>query len=108
MLIIVPQHQFASLEKFIDGCNNYFSIFFDNHSSRKDEPFYTRFREANPVLASELESNMTLDKYNDWTVEWEKRFPWDKLWEAYKIMSNLIHVGDPYVQGADDDGFLTR
>jgi hypothetical protein len=109
-LKIVPQLQFASLEDFIENNNNFWGyMILDGIRSREEEPFYQRFVGAAPELAMELRQTMTMDRYKAGiALPWKERLPWDKLWEAYKIMSNLVYAGDPGVKGEDDANVLTR
>jgi hypothetical protein len=114
--VIVHQHQFSSLEDFIENNNNFYAhMSVDSACSRidgevNDWPCYDRFVQLAPDLAAELREGMTRENYGRATrggEDWEKVFPWDKLWEAYKIMSELVYVGDPYVRGKDHLNFLT-
>ncbi len=109
---IVPQQQFDSLGDFIENSNNFHGyLIFDGARSREHEPFYQRFAEAAPELAAELRKEMTMRNRARAMVygePWDKVFPWEKLWEAYKLMSNLVYVGDPWVKDEDDAGFLIR
>ena len=104
---IVPQVKFDTLEDFINGNNNFWNMFAVSHRSRADEPFYKRFREIAPDLAARLEREVHLswEDRSKKSLPWEKQYPWDKMWEAYKIMSNLVCLGDPYVH-EDSHGFL--
>ncbi|MBW2973924.1 hypothetical protein KY346_06050 [Candidatus Woesearchaeota archaeon] len=114
---IVPQRQFASLDDFIEGNNNFYArLVVDSANSYvKPErvhlwPCYTRFAQIAPELALELKQVMTMQNYGRATQgePWKEVFPWDKVWEAYKIMSTLVYLGDPYVEGIDDFSFLIR
>ena len=104
----VPQVQFATLEEFIEGSNNFFSTFLNNHRSRRNHPFYQRFRSLYPELCSFLEQEITIKNYNKPRIPIEKKWPWEKLWEAYSLMSELIYLGDPGVIDKDHRTFLLR
>ncbi|VVB78235.1 Uncharacterised protein [uncultured archaeon] len=106
----VPQFEFKSLEHFIEENNNFYaSMILDGNRSRENEQFYQRFSKVAPKLAEELKQSMTMEnRGKGMALPWEKVFPWDKLWEAYKIMSSLVYIGDLYVKGENDYCFLTR
>lgn len=105
---IVPQDQFVSLEEFINRNNNFYAKLMDSRRGEKNQPYQQRFRKIAPELSKELDGSMTLSQYQQGAIPWEERFPWDKVWEAYKIMSNLVYLGDEDVQGESDRFFLTR
>ena len=113
---IVPQRQFASLRDFIDRNNNFYGrIVVDSACSMitdervGDWPCYTRFVEIAPELALELRQEMTMQNYGRAHREpWEDIFPWTKVWEAYKIISGLVYLGDPLVEGENHYNFLTE
>lgn len=112
---IVSQHQFASLDDFIKNNNNFYArLVVDSACTkigRDDWPVYERFNHDFPELAAELREKMTMLNYRDAMGSdetWREIFPWDKLWEAYKIMSNLVYLDDPEVKGENDSDFLTR
>ena len=108
---------FENVNQFIGelesgGCNNYLVKFFipedEEENTARDWPVYKRFKEAHPELEAELREKVTLRQYNQGSIPWEERFPWDKLFEAYKIMSDLVLIGDLRVQGKNDWSYLTR
>jgi hypothetical protein len=114
--IIVPQLQFASLDDFIEHNNNFYArLVVDSRNSYVKTdlhlwPCYTRFAQKSPELASELRREMTMQNYGRATrgEPWKNVFPWVKVWEAYKIISTFVYLGDPYVEGIDDSHFLVR
>lgn len=104
--VIVHQVQFASLEEFIEGNNNFFSMFFDNHRSKRNYPFYQRFKQQHPELCNFLESEVTITRYRRWSIPLIEKFPWEKLWEAYKLMSKLVYLGDLGVRDMNHKSYL--
>jgi hypothetical protein len=114
--VIVPQRQFASLEDFIENSNNFYAHLVVDCArpriGRKDRvwPCYERFNQSAPELAAELRKEMTMQNYGRARrgEPWEKVFPWEKVWMAYKIMSNLVYIDDPSVEGKDDCVYLIR
>ena len=114
---IVLQIQFASLEDFIDGNNNFYAhMIVDSACSMiideriGDWPCYGRFAKIAPELALELKQEMIMQNYGRATYgePWEDVFPWAKLWGAYKIISTLVYLGDPFVEGENHHNFLIQ
>lgn len=104
----VPQVQFATLESFIEGGDNFFSTFLNNHRSRQHLPFYQRFKQMHPELCELLEREITIRRYNRGSIPWREKWPWEKLWEAYKLMSELVYLGDPGVEDMNQRTYLAR
>ena len=112
--ITVPQIQFTR-EEFVKKSNN-FHVYFIRiknalyGNSYSSNPVYKRFQRHCPDLDRLLVRHVTLmDKQTD--IPRKERFNWDKLFEAYCAMSELVCEDDPDVRKADgtfDNEYLTR
>jgi len=91
---IVSQHKFETLEDFVKHEGNFHIFFVDNPSMARDvwrnKPVFLRFREQNQSMETEL-TKVTTEARN--TPPYNK-LPYEKLYEAYQIMGNLVYVGD--------------
>ncbi len=95
---IVPQIEFASLEDFVNGSNNFHRYFIGNttpgpieHNPYRNKNVFKRFKEEAP----ELEKCLTVKITNIWVRKSQEDWPSEQLFEAYKIMSQLVYKGDP-------------
>lgn len=102
---LVPIRQFSSLDDFIENNNNFWAHMMPDSANSKIGwwPCYKRFEKIAPELAAELRREHTFLKC---TGENEKNIPWDKLWKAYKIMSQLVYEKDPYTGGEYNFNYL--
>ncbi len=88
---VIPQKQFDTLDEFIDGCNNYAMLFqIGGEDYRETTPAYDRFKEQNLEFDSKLKQRM-----NEINID-NPKIPWDKLWDSYKLMSQLVYEDDPF------------
>lgn len=88
---IVPQKQFESLEDFTDGQNNYYAHFLKGDSwgeTRRERPHFQRFQNLHPELEGEV-TRATGEARSK-----SGRLPYERLFEAYKIMSQLVYADD--------------
>lgn len=96
---IAEQIEFESLDAFINGRNNFHFHFLDcwlSNTCYRIRPHFKRFQEQYP----EIEESVTrltgeADKENS-------VLPHEQLWEAYKLMSKLVFLEDPYVMLKDN------
>jgi hypothetical protein len=108
---IAPQVEYKTLEEFIERSNNFYLFFLPDcwtaqECYRKKEAFL-RFQQSNPEMDKEI-SGATMHAVR---VAPEKPdLPWEKLFEAYKKMSQLVFVDDEWVMrdGKPDDWYLCR
>ncbi len=103
-LRIAPQVEFNSLYAFVEGSNNFQLHFFPNSSHGtvyRNRSVFLRFQKANPNMEKEISEAVPNPK---------EEFPWRKLFEAYKLMSQLVFVDDPAVMrdGQPDRYYLVR
>ncbi|MAG78198.1 hypothetical protein CL616_02410 [archaeon] len=108
---IAPQREYETLKDFVDGQNNFYVYFREDQWAQRVyrcRPHFLRFQEANPEIEEELTA-LTAPAIGSRFVNWDI-LPYEKLWEAYKIMSKLVYVDDPYVmrEGQPDAWFLCR
>ena len=92
---IVEQRQFASLEEFIEGQNNYYARFLEGNpwgESRRRHPYFQRFQELYPTLEQEV-TRKTIEARAT-----RSRLPYEKLFETYKLMSVLVYAEDDGVK----------
>jgi len=107
---IAPQKEYKTLEDFIREQNNFYLYFLDdcfigNEVYRAQLPF-KRFQEQNP----EMERDVTKATVQSKRSKQRQELPYEKLWEAYKIMSKLVYVDDEHVMhdGQPDSWYLCR
>ena len=96
MANIVQQIQFATLEDFIKGQNNYYAHFWTGNSwaeSRRIRPHFRSFQESHP----EMEADLTKKVTEACTSEPPKRIPYEELFESYKLMSEFVFDDNPAV-----------
>jgi len=90
----IPQIQFGSLEEFIEKRNNFDSFFRRTpwgEQVYRCRPHFERFRQAYPELEKDISDENTAAYLAG------ERHPYEKLWEAYKLMSEFVYVGDEAV-----------
>ena len=91
----VKQPEFKSLEEFITGNNNFYMFFIRQSyggESRREQPVYTRFLEKYPEFAQQVFEKASLAW--DERHEWYERLPWEDMYEAYKLMAELVFEED--------------
>jgi hypothetical protein len=100
----IPQLSFGTLEEFIGGNNNFWHYFnlesFLGEAYRKNSVFQ-RFYKQNQAFADALLEKTTLMYRKNYSVPssiipWERTLPWDELYMAYVLMSELVDESDPY------------
>tara|TARA_Y100000310_G_scaffold69026_1_gene64407 strand:+ start:21878 stop:22216 length:339 start_codon:yes stop_codon:yes gene_type:complete len=107
---IVPQVEFSDLAEFKKGENN-FHLFFSGGTWIGDgyraKPVFTRFQKINPELEREL--TQATVRAEEQSQE-RPNLPYEKLFQAYQIMSKLVSVDDEGVteDGSSNRDFLTR
>jgi len=109
---VVSQMEFATLDDFIKGSNNYYTHFLGDAAwGKRFTPHFKRFQEAYPEMEREVTA-ATDRAYNLWVEDSKERakLPYEQLWETYKIMSKLVFVDDKYIMrdGKPDSWFLCR
>lgn len=106
---IVTQKEYATLEDFVRGQNNFYAHFLDDcewgQLYRKSAHF-KRFQKAHP----DMETETTRATVSAIRVKPRQKLPYEQLFEAYKLMSHLVFVDDEYVMhyGQPDKCFLIR
>jgi hypothetical protein len=102
---IVPQVEYETLEEFVEGSDNFYLFFgsgFCSEGAYRTRNAFKRFQEAYPELERELALQVNSNS--------PPELPWQKLFEAYKLMSQLVHEDDPHVMidGKPDKNYLTK
>jgi len=112
---IAPQVEFKSLEDFVRDSNNFFLFFLPDcwasQSSYRTKEAFLRFQKAHPEIDREISQATITAVRDDPTKSFPpKATPWEKLFDAYKTMSQLVFADDRYVMrdGKLDDWFLCR
>jgi len=105
---VLQQIKFESLDDFIRGQNKYYAHFLDDcqlgHLHRTTD-YFKRFQETHPEMERELTSATILAVRS----EPRQRLPYEQLWEAYKIMSNLVFVEDIHlIENESNEDLLIR
>ncbi|MBI2176446.1 hypothetical protein HYU40_03835 [Candidatus Woesearchaeota archaeon] len=91
---IAPQKQFASLDDFIKGQNNYYAHFLEGNwgQTRRNHPHFRRFQGLYPEMERKLRSEVTAARNQP-----GQQMPYTQLFESYKLMSQLVFADDPGV-----------
>ena len=116
---IAPQKEFKSLGDFIRNSNNFYMHFMNDCTFgqlKRKKPAFTRFQEAHSDLERETTAITILDvrdkDLNKYHGPITKKETWEKLLEAYSLMSQLVYTTDPYVIRVEtkkpDEWFLCR
>lgn len=91
--------EFEDLDDFIKNSNNFF-LFFTKKSwvgkVYREAMVFDRFRKKYPEFEKELTNSIDIIM-KDNPHYFSKTLPWDKLYEAYKLMMPLVQETDPYV-----------
>ena len=80
----VPQVRFNTLREFRRGSNNFYCHFLKHATRIRADPYYQEFMEKYPDLEKELTEVVT---NNSGTFD---NLPWERLWEAYNLMAELV------------------
>jgi hypothetical protein len=82
----VGQKKFATLEAFVEGLGNFQAHFQEGNEGdlRRALPHFQRFLEKHKDLAKDLIGK----------IDPKGKIPYDKLYKAYKHMSDLVYEGD--------------
>ena len=110
----VEQRQFASLDEFIEGQNNFYYHFLDGAAEmtemKLERPVYQRFQAQYPEFCGELRRKATLNwqNYRSQKVKVGSVYdylPMEDLFKAYQLMSELVDRNDPYVMDVQPPDF---
>ena len=109
--------EFPTLEDFKAGQNNFYMTF-DTNETMPDfyriTPVFQRFQKAQPELEQEVTTRITeLRAEERPQFYYPDNFPEDafeKLYEAYKLISQLVSIEDPEVMKDEkvDERYLVR
>jgi len=107
---IVPQIQFDTLKDFIAGMNNFHNHFLDDcefGKEMRERAYFKRFQNKYPELETELTKETVRVRRSQEGAE----YLFEKLFSAYKLMSQLVYINDPWLLRAGgelDKKYLTR
>lgn len=118
----VPMKQFATLEDFINGSNNFMLYFQEDNflgDRYREKPVWTRFWCEDRQFARDLMERTTMmmnelfEKQKTMTISKRDKnaLPWEDLYKAYQSMSGLVAKDDPHVRkedGSFDSYYLCR
>ncbi|MFH1424948.1 MAG: hypothetical protein ABIG20_04750 [archaeon] len=88
---IIVQKGFRNLKEFIAGQNNFYAYFLKGNDwgeIRRRHPWFKRFQKEHPELEK------ALVKAVGKAVKERDEYPYEQLFEAYKLMSEMVHSGD--------------
>lgn len=113
---IAPQIEYKTLDDFIEGQNNFHFHFLDDCDTGllyRTAPHFKRFQDANPDLEKAITKAVVEAvriARNESRQNLISNLPYDKLYEAYNLMSKLVFTDDTYVMhnGQPDCFFLCR
>jgi len=105
-----PQRGFKSLDEFIDGMGNFRYYFhvdspFIIQKIKRNRPVYQRFKKQHPELDQTLTLKVTESEESIVKTKRTIGLPYEELFEAYQLMSELVFVGDEHTL---TEGYLLR
>lgn len=116
---IIPQRKFNSLDNFQKHSNNFYLHFVDDCWAGRiyrAKDAFQRFQKSHLELEQET-TRIVLSDVRDKDLDKNhgpitKKETWEKLLEAYSLMSQLVYTTDPYVIRDEtkkpDEWFLCR